>query len=409
MPLSNNREEPSNSTKHLKNTFTVAPQSAPPRQIQSLQLYRLDQPSSPPVIELGSRQQLVLKFDHLGSDARQFKIEVRHYSADWQESPLALNYYLDGFYEDYFGAGSKSYVQRPAYRHYEYVLPNDRLSMTVSGNYLLTVREPDSGNLLFSLPFFVSEQEGELQTSIKTEYARREDLREQDRPFSEYRYPPFVEMPQFDLSFQYVQNQFWGRARPVKHFDTSTPGSVHFHLSQQEAFLGDYEFNTLDIRSFTPDGTHILSYEPEFTPPNIILRRDVQQFTPAPAFWGGPRLGRPDDDRSAEYANVHFRLETAAEADALQQIYLVGDFNGWTINPLNRMKFNPGSGLWEGSAFIKQGEYAYKYVTLEENRINDLELDRSFTYRRQEYITLVYYRDPVRHYDRLLNVASTEY
>lgn len=395
--------------RQLRNSFTIPAQVAPPQQIQSIQLYRKGTPSSPPIIKLNSNEQLVLEFDHLGPEATQFKIDVRHYSREWRESSLALNYYMEGFYEDYFGAGSKSYVQRPTYRHYEYELPNDRLSMTVSGNYLLTVTNPDTGELLFTLPFFISEEKGDLQTRIETEYARRKDLREQDRPFSEYRYPDFVEMPQFDLSFQYVQNQFWGRAKPVKNFDTSTPGAVHFHLAQDEAFLGDYEFNTLDIRSFTADGRQILSYEPDFTPPNLILRRDVQNFSPSPSVAGGPRFGLPTDDRNAEYANVHFQLETAAKSDSLRQIYLVGDFNEWTVNKLNRMEFNHSSGLWEGRAFIKQGEYAYKYVTIEGNSINDLALDRSFTYRRQEYITLIYYRDPTRHYDRLLKVDRTEY
>ncbi|MDR8390398.1 DUF5103 domain-containing protein [Aliifodinibius sp. S!AR15-10] len=408
-PVPANGDIPNGSSPTLQNSFAIAPQVSPPRHIQSLQLYRKGTPGTPPIIKLDEDQQLILEFDYLDSVAKQFKITVRHYSRDWQESPLGLNFYLDGFYEDYFGTGQKSYTQRPSYQHYEYELPNGQLSMTASGNYLLLVSDPDSGNLLFSLPFFVTEEKGELQTRIETEFARREDLREQDRPFSQYRYPNFVEMPQFDLSFQYVQNQFWGRAKQVEHFDTSTPGQVHFHLAQDEAFLGDYEFNSLDIRSFTADGARILSYQPEFTPPNLVLQRDVQNFSATPASIGGSRFGQPIDDRSAEYANVKFQLETAVPSDSLQQIYLVGDFNSWTINELNKMSFNLNSGLWESTAFIKQGEYAYKYVTIEGNRINDLALDRSFTYRSQEYITLIYFRDPTRHYDRLLKVDRTVY
>lgn len=397
-----------NSTyRQLNNSFTIEKHVVPPQNIQSLQLFRKGDPSSPPIIRLNDDQRLVLEFDHLGSAATQFQITVRHFSKDWNESALNLNFYLDAFYEDYFGSGSKSYVQRPTYRHYEYEFPNDRLSFSVSGNYLLRITNPNTGELLFTLPFFVSENEGELQTSIKTEFARREDLREQDRPFSQYRYPKFVELPQFDLSYRYVQNQFWGRARPVNNFDTSTPGVVNFHLAQTEAFLGDYEFKTLDIRSFTAGGENILSFNPETIPPTLILRRDIQNLNPAPAFSRTSRFGLPTDDRSAEYANVQFKLETADRADSLQQIYLVGDFNGWSTNSLNRMKFDHSSGLWRGTAFVKQGEYTYKYVTIEKNKINDLALDRSFTYRNQEYITLVYFKDPVRHYDRLLKVERT--
>ncbi|MDZ7692908.1 MAG: DUF5103 domain-containing protein [Balneolaceae bacterium] len=376
--------------------------------MQSIQLHRKGTPNSPPVIVLDkSDEALVLEFDHLDSASKQFKASVRHYSQEWQESSLSLNFYMDGFYEDYFGGGSKSYVQRPTYRHYEYEFPNDQLSMTVSGNYLLTITDPNTGEHLFTLPFFISENKGELETQIKTEFVRREDLRELDRPFSEFRYPGFVEMPQFDLSFTYVQNQFWGRARKVKNFDTSTPGFVNFHLSQEEGFLGDYEFNTLDIRSFAAS-ERIISYQPETTPPTLILRRDLQNFSSTPSFFGGSRFGQPIDERSAEYANVIFQLDPALAADSLQQLYLVGDFNNWTINSLNKMELDSTSGLWKGSAFIKQGEYAYKYILVEENYINDLALDQSFSYRQQQYLTLVYFRDPVRHYDRLLKVDITE-
>lgn len=407
-PLPEGQYSGSPSSANLQNSFSIAPQVAPPRSVQSIQLYRKGAPDSPPVIQMDKNQQLVLAFDYLDSATKQFNASVRHYSREWQESALSLNFYLDSFYEDYFGGGSISYVKRPAYRHYEYEFPNDQLSISASGNYLLTITDADSGETLFTLPFFVSEDEGQLRTEIRTEYARRQDLRELDRPFSEYRYPSFVEMPQFDLKFTYVQNQFWGRARQVKNYDTSTPGFANFHLSQQEGFLGDYEFNTLDIRSFTPSGERIIEYQPETTPPTLLLRRDVQNFAPTPSFFGGSRFGRPIDNRSGEYANVIFQLDPARPADSLQQLYLVGDFNNWTIKPGNKLTIDPSTGLWTTSAFIKQGEYAYKYVTVEGNQVNDLALDRSFTYRRQQYLTFVYFRDPVRHYDRLLKVVISE-
>lgn len=393
-----------NASAGFVNTFTVAPQVSPPRNIQSIQLYREGSPSNPPVIRLGGNERLILEFDYLDSMAKQFTIQIRHYSGSWEASPLNPEFYIDGFYEDYFGGGEKSFVQRPSYRHFEYTFPNQQFSINTSGNYLLSIFDAGTNELLFALPLFVSEDEGGIRTRVEKLFTRREDLREEDRLFSEYRYPEFVELPQFDLTFIYVQNRFWGRAREVRFFDTSSPGLVNFHLSQDEAFLGDYEFNTLDIRSLSVTGRRILSYEPENIPPKLILRRDVQNLSPVPAFSPGPRFGLPIDDRNAQYANVQFQLETGAGPDSLQKIYLVGDFNRWSVNELNRMEFDSTTHLWQGNAFIKQGEYAYKYVVLEGNRIDDLALDQSYTFSRQEYFAFVYFRDPARHYDRLLKV-----
>lgn len=391
----------------LSNGFTVAPQVSPPRNIQSVQLYRTGSPASPPVIRLESDERLTLAFDLLDTRTRQFVARIRHYSSNWEKSGLNPNYYIDGFFEDYLGGGIKSYTQRPAYRHFEYSFPNRQFSLTVSGNYLLSIYDADNNELLFALPFFVTEDEGSIESRVEKLFARREDLREQDQLFSNYRYPAYVELPSFDLSFFYVQNRFWGRARSVRFFDTSTPGMVHFHLSQEEAFLGDYEFKILDVRSLSADGSRIVSYEPGTIPPQVILRRDIQALDPVSVFRPGPvsGFGLPLHERDARYAKIQFKLETRKQLPSGQEVYLVGDFNGWSINELNRMEFDRASDLWEGSALVKQGEYAYKYVVAEDNRIDDLFLDRSFTFSRQEYFTLVYFRDPTRHFDRLLKVG----
>jgi hypothetical protein len=268
----------------------------------------------------------------------------------------------------------------------------------------LSVFDHDSGDLLFSLPFFVSENEGRIQTETEGVFARRADLRRSNRLLSQFIYPEFVEFPQFDLAFHYVQNQFWGRTREVEHFDTATPGQVHFYLSQDQAFVSDYTFNTLNLIGFNVDGREVVGVEEDTGPPRVLLRRDVQNLNPSPSPLGGSRFGFPIDEREARYANVQFRLETTSTIRATERIYVVGDFNNWMLNERNRMRYNENSGLWEGSALVKEGRYSYTYVVFRNGQIDDLALDQSFIPSRQEYLTLVYYRDPARNYDRLLQV-----
>lgn len=396
-----------NESASLQNAFSIARQKAPPREIQSLQLYKKGDEQSAPVINLNSSEKLTLEFDYLGEGSKQFRLQVSHRNKNWEESPLPFDFYLSGFSETYFSGGMQSFSERPSYVHYSYEFPNSQLSFEVSGNYLLSVYDYNSNELLFTLPFFVSENRGSLDTRIESVYVRREDLRAEDQPFSVYRYPDFIEFPQFDLSFMYVQNQFWGRSHIVEIIDTSTPAEVNFHLRREDAFLGNYEFNTLDLRNFSADGQEILEVQQEEIPPKVILRRDVQAFEVTPGFAPDGRFGLPTDDRSASYANVQFRLETAETIRADEKIYLVGDFNNWTINEENRMHYNTANGLWEGLAFIKEGEYTYKYVILKEGKIDDLSLDQGFQSSSQSYLTLVYYRDPTRNFDRLLKVHQT--
>lgn len=400
--VSNRLESP-----ELQNRFTIKEQKAPPPEIQSVQLHKEGDIQSAPVISLNSSEKLSLEFDHLGEDTKQFKLSVSHRSKDWKESPLPVDFYLNGFSEVYFSGGSKSFSQRPSYFHYSYEFPNSQLNFKVSGNYLLSVYDYNSNELLFTLPFFVSENQGSLDTRVESLFVRRDDLRPEDQPFSRYRYPEFVAFPQFDLSYMYVQNRFWGRYRVVDNSDTATPEVVNFHLSRDRAFLGNYEFNTLDLRSLRADGQQILEVQQEKIPPKVILRRDVQSLDLKPGFAPGGRFGIPLDSRSAGYANVQFSLETAAGITADEKVYLVGDFNNWSINENNRMHYSTQSGLWEGQAFIKEGEYAYKYVVVKNGKIDDISLDQGFLRNSQSYVTLVYYKDPTRNYDRLLKVGQT--
>lgn len=400
----NGQSEEDHST--YQNTFTIPPQKAPPENMQSIRLHPSGSPADPPVFELDSRERLVLSFDYLDEQVQQFRLEVSHRTANWEKSSLNPSQFLNGFDYTYIQTGQQSFSSRPVYQHVEYEFPNNEIKPAVSGNYMLEIYD-DSGSLLFSYPFFVTENEGSLETEIEQLFVQRRDGRSLDQPFSTYRYPAFVEFPQFDLSFYYTQNQFWGRTRQTQAFDTSTPGSVSFHLTRNDAFIAGYDFKLLDLQTLDPDGRRILEHRPETTPPKIILQRDVLFLDTNPQLFTGTGLGSSLDDRHSDYADVHFSLEIPEEMkpdSAGTDIYVVGHFNNWMISRQQKMQFNPASGLWEGRALIKQGQYAYKYVQVVNGGIDDLALDDSFVSTFREYTTFVYFKDPALQFDRLLKI-----
>lgn len=387
----------------LQGGFALPQQKAPPNHIQSIRLHPKNQPGQPPVISLKSQGKLVLSFDYLGEQNQQFRIEVSHRTKDWEKSAIGPSTYLDSFFQTYIQNSQESFSQRPTYQHIEYEFPNNQLQPVVSGNYLLEIYSYE-GDFLFSMPFFVSEEAGKVQTQLETLFAQRDDGRSQDQLFSSYRYPPFVDFPQFDLSISFVQNQFWGQTREAEYLDTSTPGELNGHLGRDNAFIRNYEFKTLDLRTFDVDGREIIEYQPGVTPPRIILRRDVQHLDVDPRFFPGGTFGTPLDDRSSEYAQVEFSLETDNTIPLSSDIYIVGHFNNWMINNLNKMSYNQEEKLWKGRALIKQGQYAYKYVLVQNGRINDLALDQGFLSSQQEYLAFIYFKDPAQNYDRILKV-----
>ncbi len=214
--------------------------------------------------------------------------------------------------------------------------------------------------------------------------------------------PDFIEQAQFDLSFYYVQNQFWGRTRQAGELDTSTEGEVLFEMRQENPFTGDYEFQFLSLTNLSQENPKIYEYRPAEIPPRVVLFEDVQGFSASPDQVTRSRLGNPSQDLDSRYANVHFRFNPADQLSENTDIYLVGDFNNWSIQSNYALEYHPETQRWRTNGIIKEGTYSYKYVLLKDNEIRDLALDDSFTRNEQEYHAFVYFRDPNRFYYRLV-------
>lgn len=399
-------EQPSSSSEiHLGGAFALDQQKAPPNDIQSIQLHPKDQPGQAPIIKLNSSQKLLLSFDYLGTQNRQFRVTVDHYDKNWNRSGIGPNTFLDSFSETTIQSSKISFGQRPSYHHVEFSFPDNELQPAVSGNYLISVYSTDENDLLFSMPFFVTENKGEIETVVERLFAQRNDGRPLDQLFSTYNYPDFVEYPQFDLSMSFVQNQFWGRTKQVEFLDTITPGKLRGYIERDNAFVGNYEFKHLNLQYFDVDERQILEYQPGVTPPKIILRRDIQNLDTNPTWSEAAfNIGVPDDDRNSSYAEVEFRLQTDDSIPSTSDIYVVGHFNNWMINDLNQMSFDSDKQMWTGRALIKQGLYAYKYVIVEDKQVDDLALDQGFLSAQQEYLTFIYFKDPDKNFYRLLKV-----
>lgn len=310
---------------------------------------------------------------------------------------------FDGFNEMILNGGEKNQLSEPGYYHYEISLPNNGLRFLVSGNYMVHILDYQSGTELFSLPFYVVEDEGELSTSAEIVYNAGQDGSAIDQLFGEYEYPKFVEFPQFELSYTFVQNRFWGKARKADQTSNVKSGLSEFHLSRDQSFPANFDFASLNLSSLSTQNSEIISYEPGEIPPKVILKDDFLNFLSSPNSTNF-EYGIPNKGRTAKYAEVLFRFNDQGRLPSGSEIYLVGDFNQWSISDRNMLRYNSSLGVYQTSAVIKEGVYSYKYVTLEYGEINSFKLSDSLTKQAQEYATFIYYRDPQYQYDRVLKV-----
>lgn len=379
-----------------------------PDSFKSIQLYRKGNVNTPPIINLNNREKLVLEFDELTSISGQFRITFEHFDQNWNPSNIPEAWYLDGFNELIISGGEKNTLSKPNYFHYKTEFPNEALKFTTSGNYLLNVYDYSSNTKLFSIPFFVTEQAGKITSRVETLFNSGDNFTATDQLFSIYEYPEEVEFPQFDLSFSFVQNRFWGNARSTSAFDVTTPGKIRFYTTRNNSFSSSFDFIPLDLSDLNINLDKIEDWQPEYIPPRIILKRDILNFSSTPNTSYNSTYGKPDRRRDSRYAETTFRFDSGTLNTEATELYVAGDFNSWMINNESKLNYNSETDLWTNRFLIKQGTYRYKYFRKNTDSANSepIPINDSVTDRYQEYRAFVYFLDPAKNYQRLLISGS---
>ena len=105
------------------------------RDLCSVQLFLSGAPLSLPLMDLKAGPgTLVLQFDHLGDELKDYKYTLTHCNSDWKPSELDANEYIDGFTEDRITSVQNAFNTLTQYTHYELALPNRNMRCVRSGN-----------------------------------------------------------------------------------------------------------------------------------------------------------------------------------------------------------------------------------------------------------------------------------
>lgn len=121
----------------------------------------------------------------------------------------------------------------------------------------------------------------------------------------------------------------------------------------------------------------------------------------------GIRTYQPESSVRSGYANTVFRLDGDDYLTEDDKVYLLGEFNQWTANDNSKMRYDPDTGLWELTQLLKEGSYSYKYVRLDKPANIDLtSLSDNSSPVIQEYMSMIYFNDPDRKFDRLLKIET---
>lgn len=364
-----------------------------------------------PVITLGSNEQLELRFDVFNSPLTNYQYRVYHCNRNWEKSNLSEMEYLNGFNDNYIEFHSYSFNTVQPYVHYAQFFPNEDISLTKSGNYILIVYpEGNTDAPLFSRRFYVTEETAKVKATIKYPANVDERYYKQEVDFDIFINPSEVFNPYDNIKVDLEQNH-----RSDNGVYDLVPNFVKdnqmiYNYEEKNVFEAGNEFRHLDLTTTRSRTAQLYKYETVGDTLNGYVMKDInRQFLKYVQY--GDINGRyvirdidgSDFHLQSQYVLTHLILpypEPLASGD----LYVFGELSDWRFKPQYKMKYDYTLKAYRADLYLKQGFYNYNYVYVTDIRkpgqMNKVEGTHFDT--ENEYLFRVYYSDPQQAYDRLL-------
>ena len=364
---------------------------------------------SEPIVELGGAADLLLSFDVIGDEVRQFRYDLTHCDANWEPSVLTPIEYLTSFSEADVTEYDLSFNAVTDYTHFELVLPNQYVSWTKSGNYLLNVYDDASGELEMRLRFCVVEPLARLAVDQTRPGAVAKDKTHQEFDVAVSLRETRLENPRRSLSLTVLQNGDWRTGLYGVPPRFLRGEQLQWDYQDRIVFPAMREWRALDLRTLETAGGRVreVTREGEVFSAFLFPEKPRANFPPETRIdLNGGFVIEDFDNRfrlQAEYARTIFSLATARD-ESIEPLYLYGALTGYRLDGENRGVYNELTGAYMFSAPLKQGFYNYAYVSAGENGLRPVwtETEGDWFQTENAYQFLLYYRPYGQRYDRLI-------
>ncbi len=380
--------------------------------IKTVQMYREGFELSNPVIELGEDAQLLLKFDDLSGERKDYYYTIIHCDADWNESYIAQSDYIQGFTDNPVDDYAFSFNTTFSYVNYQLIIPNENIQLKMSGNYVLVVFEDnDKEKKVLTQRFYVVEPLVEIAGTVRRATLDAYKGENQEVDFTVYHDKLPINNPQQEVKVVVMQNNRWDNAiRDLKPLFVRNNELV-YDYNRENVFPGGNEFRYFDIRTNRMNGENVATteffrpyYHKTLMTDEIRSNRKYFEYKEMNGKYVVESQDRVQNyDTDCDYIFVHFSLP-------LESILLGGTVNvfgaltQWNANKSNEMTWNFNTSQYELTLLLKQGYYNFQYVYVPQgsSSADSKSLEGSFWLTENDYQILVYYRGQGERYDRLV-------
>lgn len=369
------------------------------QQIKTLQVVVNHEWTGMPVMELGSGDRLWVSFDEMSHNYHRFVCHLEPCNPDWSPvEGLFESDWLSGFndlpIEDY--ENSRGTVID--YTHYQYVLPNDKQRLKMSGNYRLHILDDEGGDEVAVAEFRVVEPLMKVGLSATANTDRGlNDTYQQVEMTVNYN-GVMVSNPEEQLQTVVMQNgqEYNMVCNPKPTY--ITPKGLQWTHQRQLIFEGSNEFHKFEMldESHTTMGLDHIEWSEE----EQLYHAYPFDCTPRPHYVydedanGAFYIRNSDNfenDITSEYILVHYTLgpmEPHHDGDVM--------VNGqWTVEQPDNylMEYDEATRCYHAAILQKMGYYNYQMLLREpQGATRLLPEEGSFFQTENQYQAFVYYR-----------------
>jgi Domain of unknown function (DUF5103) len=389
------------------------------QRIKTVQLYKDGWNLSYPIIKLNSNEKLVLNFDLLGDQPETYYYTFIHCDKDWNKSDIFPNDYMTGYTENPIEDYENSFNTTVSYIHYKLSFPNDRVSLKLSGNYILLIYPSDKlEEPAITQRFIVTEDAAKIEITAHRPQMTKDNNTHQQVDFVVNYSGLSITDPFRDVFAFILQNGRWDNAKRNLKPDFYGNNELKYNsLSDKNIFQGGNEYRYFDIKSIRYKSEYVKRID--FAIPNYdvyLYPSDNREFKPY--FYWKDFNGKyyiafqegQKPDIESDYVYVYFTLPSDQMISG-GKMYISGSLNNWVFDKNDLMAYNSERKEYECTMLLKQGWYNYEYVFRKDGETNGTAtlFEGSHYETENDYIVLIYYRNPRDRFDRVIGsvIANT--
>ena len=314
------------------------------QQIKTLLCHKIQDELSLPLLNLNAEDQLLVSFDDLDADIKDYYYTIIHCNSDWTASDLMQSEYISGFTDEPITDYEFSFNTLQQYTHYSFSFPSEEMKALLSGNYVFKIFE-ESGKTVAYKRFMILETKVTIEAQVRRATLAEDRKTKHEIDFT-IKHPNLVVADPFsDIKVTIKQNNKEDNAITELTPIFVKNNELVYDYEDDNTFWANNEFRHFDIKSlrFQSDRIKEITYDSTFN--HVYLFKDrtrpFDRYSIEPDINGKFLIKSQEGWKSsieADYAFVHFTLPV--DHISYGDLYILGGVSDWELKEDFKLEYN---------------------------------------------------------------------